>query len=66
MQNLKHNIWRERSNTQAYMLYESTQNVPCGFKNGQNKYGTINKNSGCIKTIGDGHVHTAVFKIGNQ
>ena len=48
------------------MLYESTQNVLCGFKNGQNKYGTINKDSGCIKTIGDGHVHTAVFKIGNQ
>ena len=30
------------------------------------QYGTINKDSGCIKTVGDGHVHTAVYKIGNQ
>ena len=49
-----------------YMLYDSTQNVLCGFENGQNKYGAINKNSGCIKTVGDGHVHTAVFRMGNQ
>ena len=48
------------------MLCDPTQDVLCGFKDGQNKYGNINKNSGCIKTVWDGHVHTAVFKMGDQ